>query len=341
MIRPWIGLSLATLAMSCTVASDFDPLPQTDPLVVETPATPEPPAVCDAGDDAWVMRAMPLIWGRKPHGAGEVRLWSQMAAEHGREAVVRAMALDPEYLDHWRDWFTDALYVARTGDKQYGECFRNPRLDNHFGALAQHLALNGPEVSYYQQFNMADVILEGLLADNVSVIYQANLFARMNRPVQGANVSLEELEYNRRINFGEVFFNTYLGRNLDCMGCHNSEISATDHPDPAFDRTWQLPGHFEKALLGVSQGITPSEAYSVFRFIDVVRQFGPGFRPWNMARACGAFSPRKSIPNDDFIDQNQTIFIDSLGAVGSVYDVERYFAQGVQELGNQRIDRRR
>ncbi len=55
---------------------------------------------------------------------------------------------------------------------------------------------------------MADVIADAFVADDVSVVYQAHLFARMRRPVQGANVSAEELEYNRRVRFGEVFNTT-------------------------------------------------------------------------------------------------------------------------------------
>ena len=325
-------LSGLLLLASCTGAYDVT-LETNEAEVIEAPVVPDVPEVCDAGHDAWVMRAMPLMWGRKPHGAGEVRLWSQMADEHGREAVVHAMTLDPEYRAHWRDWFTDALYVARVGDKHYGPCFRNPRFDSHDGSITAHLVANDPGVAYPgAAFNMADVILDGLVADDVSVIYQAHLLARMNRPVQGANVSLEELEFNRRVNFGEVFFNTYLGRNLNCMPCHNSEFSTTDNADPALDRTWQLPGSFERALFELSSGRSADETYSVFRYNGLVREFGGGDPPWGMRRACGAFGNPNNLPQADFIDQNVSYFIEHLGSTGSAFSLERRFAQGVRDL---------
>ena len=294
---------------------------------------------CEASEEAWVMRAMPLLWGRKPHGAAEVGLWASVAREHGRDVVVRAMALDPEYQEHWLDWFTDALYTARTGDKEYDSCFESPNLSTHDGQLTQFLRTTGPTGgSFGSSFNMADVIVDALVADDVSTIYQVNLFSRMNKPVVGANVSQQELEYNRRVNFGELFYRTYLGRNMVCMGCHNSEFSVTDHPDPKLDRTWQLPGLFEAALLGESAGRDVEEAYAIFRYRDVVNDsiFGGGGRaPWDMSTSCGRFESPGSLPDRDFIDQDDAYFIEAYGPGGSIYDIERDLAEGVDALQGQ------
>lgn len=295
--------------------------------------------VCEASEEAWVMRTMPLLWGRKPHGAAEVSLWTQVASEHGREAVVRAMARDPEYRAHWRDWFTDAVYTARTGDKEYEDCFERPNLSGHDGQLTEFLRTTGPTGgSFGQRFNMADVITDALVADDVSTVYQVNLFSRMNRPVVGANVSAEELEYNRRVNFGELFYRTYLGRNMVCMSCHNSEFSVTDHPDPKRDHTWQLPGYFERALLADSGGRDVDEAYAMFRYRDVVNDsfFGNGGQaPWDMSTSCGRFETPASLPGRDFLDQDDAYFIRAYGPRGSVYDVERDLAAGVDALAGQ------
>jgi hypothetical protein len=315
-----------------------------DPVVEEVPPDPEigavgpgeevPGRTCDAGDASWVARTMPLVWGRKPHGAQEIAYWSEMAAAHGREAVVRAMTQDLQYYVSWHDWFTDALYVARTGDKEYADCFEAPTLGQWDGSLTGWLQAHGPtEGSYGPSFNMADVIVDALVADDVSVIYRAHLFARMNKPVKGANVSAEQLEYNRRVNFGELFYRTYLGRSLNCMVCHNSDFSTTDHPEPALDRTWQLPGRFETALLGDPTGRDVQEAYSIFRY-DVVEpvQSESGARPWGIHPDCGDFETPGSFSGSDTLGQQVSWFIEDRGPTGTMYDVERELAEGVDAL---------
>jgi len=290
------------------------------------------PATCDAGTESWVRRTLPLVWGRKPHGAAEVLYWAQAADRYGRDTAVRAMTRDPQYLAWFKEWFTDALRVARTGDKVDDECFERPLLPSHDGSLAAFVKGNAPETAPYGvRFNMADVIVDALVADDVSVIYQAHLFARMDEPVQGANVSDEELEVNRRIDFGEGFYRTYLSRSLDCVPCHNSEWSTTDHSDPALDHTWQMPGYLELAVMGSSTGLGDDEAYSVFRTEDLTVRNG-GVRPWGMDPDCGRFTPPDRIPPSDFLDQPDGFFIDDLDGTASVYDLERMLVAGTTSL---------
>ncbi|MEZ4319481.1 MAG: hypothetical protein R3F61_18340 [Myxococcota bacterium] len=302
------------------------------PPVVEPP--PAAKETCDAGDQAWVQRVIPLMWGRKPHGSAEVRAWSAMVAQHGREAVITAMSDQPEYRAWWRQWVTDALAVARTGDKAYAQCFAGPLRPEHDGSLTQYM--RGVEEPWDAQspeggpFNMADVILDGLAADDLAMIWQANLYARMNRPVQGANVSFQELEYNRRVNFGEGFFETYLNRNLDCVLCHNSSFSVTDSEDARLDRTWQLPGHHETALLGSNSTFSKDEAFAIFRTAGVADS---GVRrPFGMVNECGRFHRPDRIDGPDFIGQDSTRFIDRYGAEGSVWQLERNLDEGVDRL---------
>jgi hypothetical protein len=315
---------------------DVDPTTPTDDTSTTTPnetgdtgaETPPLAPVCDAGSEAWVRRTMPLMWGRRPHGAAEIRYWAVAAETHGREAVVRAMARDPEYHAWWKEWFTDALEVARTGDKLHDKCFAEPKLPAHDGTLTAHLRGFAPdEARFPSNFNMADVILDGLAADDVSTMYQAHLFARMKKPVQGANVSAEELEYNRRIDFGAGFYRSYLSRDQTCLPCHNTEYSLTDHPDPALDRTWQLPGFVDRAVMTVPYGLPLDEAYSVFRTADVTRDRG-GITPWGMDAACGRFARPDEIPDEDFLGQSTGTFIETLDATGSVWDLEAMFRDG-------------
>lgn len=298
------------------------------------PGDPILPTDCDAGDAAWVARAMPLLWGRKPHGAAEVEMWAKMAAEHGRETTIRAMALDFEFYINWFDWLTDALYVARSGDKEYSNCFAEFDLETHDGTLTDFIRRTEPaDDEFGPNFTMADVLYDALVADDLSVVYRTHLFARMNRPTQGANVSAEEIEYNRRVNFGELFYRTYLGRNLNCMLCHNSEFSTTDSSDPDYDRTWQIPGNFETALFGMPTGRTAEESYAMFRYDGVVAGvFSSGVNPWGMSTACGKFVPVGNLPDSDMLGQESAYFIDPYGAEGSLHDIERYLSGGVASL---------
>lgn len=288
---------------------------------------------CDAGHEAWVQRALPLMWGRRAHGAAEIRAWADQAASAGRPAVIRAMAADPEFSRWWRQWISDALAVARTGDKAYADCFGEPLRDTWDGSLAQTIrSADAPwETPADLPFNMADVILDGLAADDLAVIWQAHLFARMYRPVQGANVSELELEYNRRVNFGEVFFETYLNRNLDCVLCHNSSFSVTDADDAREDRTWQLPGRHEAALLGSDVSFDKQQAFAMFRFANVVRYDG-GQRPWGMSEDCGRFFAPERVGGPDPLGWDESFFIDDYGTEGSVWQLERSLAEGVDRL---------
>lgn len=305
----------------------------TDGYGASGPGADVPGRECDAGDAAWVARTLPLVWGRKAHGAAEIGYWAQMAATYGRADTVRAMTYDLEYYQNWLDWMTDALYVARTGDKEFGDCFEEPKMNAFDGSLAAMLRDNGPtEATYARDFDMADVIVDGLVADDLSVVYRAHLFARMQKPTTGANVDLEQLEYNRRVNFGELFYRTYLGRSLVCMTCHNSEFSTTDSDTPALDRTWQIPGNFETAILGAPGGRSAEEAYAMFRYDAVNASGDSGFAPWGINGDCGTFITQNNITNNDLLDQDVSWFIRDLGPSGSMYDVERDLAAGVDAL---------
>lgn len=300
----------------------------------EDPVTPEPlPEVCDAGDEVWVERVMPLLWGRKPHGAYEVRLWADVAREEGRDVVVRAMTAAPAYVDRWQSLIADLLYVARTGDRGYAACFGAPMLTDDAGELARWLAVTPADgAAYPSAFNMADVSRSALIADDLSGPWRVNLFARMNRPVQGANVGPEELEEARRQAFGETFGQTYLYRDMVCMGCHNSAYSTTDAADPAEDHHWPVQGMFEQALYGVSFGIDEATADQIWRYSDLMTGEAAVIAPWGIDGACGRFAPPSAL-SKDLLGQ-EGFFIEAFGEAGSVWQVEAFLQQGVDSLAS-------
>lgn len=312
------------------------PLDTDSPPSADADTTTTPPVLdtssCDGGDAAWVQRVIPLLWGRRAHGSAEIQLWSEMATAYGRETTARAMTHNPIYARWWRSWLTDAMYVARNGDKEDDDCFQAPLLDNHDGSLAAFIRDNPPySVGYGTPYNMADVLTDALVLDDLSVAYKAHLFARMNKPVQGANVPADEMEYNRRVNFGELFFNTYLGRNLTCIVCHNSEYSVTDDADPTLDRTWQIKGLFELAMLGASDGGNVDEHYAMFRYEALVGDSGTTV--WGMSDACGTFNGPASF-GEDFLGQETAFFIDAYDSTGSVWDLAEQLDGGVDKVSD-------
>jgi hypothetical protein len=310
--------------------------PPTEVEGTSTPAPtgPTPPlydASCDAGEEAFVARAIPLLWGRKPHGIGEIRLWAESSRTYGRDVVVRAMTGSPDYVARWSDWIMDSLGIARLGDRSYSACFNSPALESDNGELAQFIAGTAAAgASFSEPFNMADVLASSLKADDLSAAWRVNLFSRMNRPLQGANVGPYELEDNRRNAFGDEFFQYYLNRNMTCLGCHNSEWSITGSDDPTQDRTWEVPGLFEKALLGSSFGISEDTSYAVFRYNDLLSGDTAVAQPWGMDVACGVFTPADQL-TEDYLD-HEGYFVEAFGETGSVWQVEAYLQQGVDSL---------
>ena len=289
-------------------------------------------APCDAGDAVWVRRTLPLLWGRQAHGAHEVELWADIAATWGRDVAVRAMAHDPAYLEAWSTWLMDDLGVDRDGYRRAKDCFDDPALDTHDGTLTTWLTTADPDEAYGDNFTMADVLRDALVADDLSVVYRTWLLGRMARPpIPCPNATDVENELDRRRDFGETFFATWLGRDLECLACHNNEYSITDHPDPWLDRSWALPGYLSEAMLGSSFGAPEDEVYSAFRQL-VGGPASPS--PWGWDAACGQLN-RVDPSEPDLAGQDTTWFIDDLGPTGSAWDLQQQLADGVDLLDGQ------
>ena len=241
--------------------------PEGGPTIApDDPGTEPPPAgdgeeSCDAGDEAFVKRVIPLLQGRKPEGMREVQLLvsaiQQLDArgQDGRAIVARGLADGDLYLRRWRTFFWEQLKINRIEVKSNLGCYSDLTAAADDADLAAFIRDNDAEGSDFgAAFTMGDVMTSALRLDDLSPMYRADMFARMARPLSGANISQEEFEVNARSNYGEIFESSYLGRRSGCLECHTSVESVTYNPDPAFNHFWALPGDFEGAVYGASKG---------------------------------------------------------------------------------------
>ncbi len=259
---------------------------------------PPPPGdmeeLCDAGDEAWVKRAIPLLQGRKPESIREVRLLVSMIEQidaqggDGRGVVARGLASGPLYRARWATFLSDALRVNRIDERRNAGCYAVTTAAAGSSDLAAFVRDNGPEAPFGSSWTMGDMLQSALLLDDISPAYRADLFARMAAPLNGANVTIEELEIQRRANYGEAFDASFLGRKTLCLECHNSAESVTWDPDPEKNRFWAVPALLEKAVYGDNKGRPEEEVYAVFRYAGFA-DVNNGTAPWGVAGACGRF----------------------------------------------------
>lgn len=329
------GLPTTTDAGSSggTVATSGDP---------DDPGTEPPPAgdgeeYCDAGDEAFVKRVIPLLQGRKPEGMREVQLLvsaiEQLDAkgQDGRAIVARGLAAGDLYLNRWRTFFWEQLKINRIENKSNPSCYSNMTAAAGNGDLAAFIRDNDAEGSSFgASFTMGDVMTSALRLDDLSPMYRADMFARMARPLSGANISQEEFEVNARSNYGEIFESSYLGRRSGCLECHTSIESVTYNPDPKYNHFWALPGDFEGAIYGDPKGRPEEELYAAFRWTGFVSDEGPA-RPWGWSGACGRFEPGS---NGDILGIPGYLG-GALPAGGQLFDIDPLFKTGFATLASE------
>ncbi|MEZ4266731.1 MAG: hypothetical protein R3F39_10160 [Myxococcota bacterium] len=328
------------------VKPDADATPDIGPDITCTDPNspcplPMPAAVgeCDAGDAAFVARAIQAVWGRRPLGFYEIEVWSQLVEQAGREAALDAMMRDDAYVQRWSDFMMDALHINRTGDKQHDACWGSPALPPDGGELAAFVRDTPPGTTAGGpgSFNMTDLLQSALRLDDISPVYRGQLFAMLQKPLTGANVDAVEMERSRRNDFGEVFEATYIYRQKACMDCHNSNFSVTGDADPALDRTWEIPGHFEVALFDDPQGIEEEKTRAMLRSLGVHTSSLSGVKPWGWSSTCGRFVKPASIGADAL--GVSAYFIEEQGDKASVWELEDALAQGYHDLREDGLDR--
>ena len=222
----------------------------------------DPAAVCDAGDEAFIKRIVPILWGRRPVSIREVDVLLQVLRRTDRATLVRAMSRSDEFATRQWSLFKDGLEVNRAGPRAPPACYGAPMRTETGTELATWVRDHAPESAPpITDWNLTDLFRSALQLDDVSVVLKAHLVMIPATPV----APTEDAE--QRSVWSQTFQRTYLNRSQECMVCHNSEYNVLFDPDPRYSRAWSVPGHFEKALYGNSGGPGPTgtAVHTLFR----------------------------------------------------------------------------
>lgn len=306
--------------------------------------------VCVASDEAFVRRAVTHLLGRRVLGTGELRVLLDLYREVGADRWLDALMDTPEFIDTWEQSLRDVLIIPRIGPVG---CRGTQLLPKDGPELAQFLLDNGPEATFSPNgvatpFATRDVIRSTLVLDDMTPLLRVEPFMRAGTTFFEVEDVNDEID-NRRIN-ASVFERAYLNRRLDCMQCHNSEFSVTGSDDPALDRTWEIPGHFERAIFEAPQGRAVADFDALFR-INGVKIFkfvadapnkafwqnGEGVSPWGLSEACGQFAKPGKIETDPA--GSNGFFVEGFGKTASLYDLEAIMRQGFDSLRESGLQR--
>jgi len=321
---------------------------------------PPPPEaeLCDAGDEAWVKRAIPFIQGRKAESIREVRVLASAIEQldasglDGRRMVAQALAQGDLYLDRWRNYYYEQLHVQRRGDQRNSECYGDVTGLDLGTDLAEAIRLDRADAPpQFINFTMADVVMSSLRLDDITPAYSADIFARMGAPITGGNVTREEMEITNRAYYGKLFESQYLGRTTECLQCHTTGWSTTDTADPLTDRHWPVAegNYFELAVYGEFDTDFPldeADVHSIFRHAGFVDYSwcdsgngacnpaqAVGIQAWGLDFNCGLF--RTDAFEDPFVDLEGIPHMSGAFAEGSganLFDLEPRFRDGLDEL---------
>ncbi len=330
------------------------------------PLPPHEWVECQASDQAFVRKAILAVGGRRAWGQAEINAYVDAIAgmrqadggvmpapgstelETPKKLVVEALMRESAFRERWSDFLLDALHVNRIELKNQVDCYGPPNPSAiDAGGLAAWVRDNdaAAQGAPIPSFTMGQLLSSAIELDDLSVVYRANLFAMMSRPISGANVDFIAMERIRRQDFGAVFDSAYLHRDLVCLSCHNSEFSVTYDDDPAKNRHWPVPGLFEQSIYGASNGKHPVaeeplkgpddlRIHSMLRVADVVVEGAQ--RPYGWTDKCGEFAvPQAADPlNIDayFGSIRSTPADPTKGLHASVWDLERALRKGIDAL---------
>jgi hypothetical protein len=248
------------------------------------------PAADDNAEISFVRQAVPKLLGRKAKGADEVEALADISQLLGREAVIRLLMAQPEFVSHWAEVLVDDLRVQREGGRlQPAGCLGPPL---RVGGQGQPISDNGQLAKFVRDnpptaaaaggaFNMSDLIRSAIELDDLSPIYRAYPIPLTNKA-----------DFTGRTGVGDAFNHVFLTHQIDCLMCHNSQASTTNSPQ--WQRTHAIPIALEDAVYGCTS-CTPdtdkAKTYAVFR----EDQLG-GIQPWGMSASCGTV--KTTLPND-------------------------------------------
>ena len=173
----------------------------------------------DAGHAAFVQQAVPKLLGRRPKGAEEVKVLADLAGLVGRDAVLRALMEEPEFIEHWTNIIVDDLRVQREnatiGAQALPDCFGRPLREGvPAAALARHVRgepLSRPAPD--SPFNMVDLIRSALVLDDLSPVFRAYPIALWRqRPEAPGETEADQKEQEAAV--GDRFSHILLNRVL-------------------------------------------------------------------------------------------------------------------------------
>lgn len=274
----------------------------------------------DNGDLSFARQIVPKILGRKARGADEVELLADISQLLGREAVVRLLMEQGEFVAHWAEIFVDEIRVQREGGRvQPAGCLGEPLRKDSLGKpifdqgnLAKFVRDNPPTATAPGgAFNMSDVIRSAIELDDLSPLYRAYTFPLTAKP------GFTE----PRAAVGDAFNHAYLDRQMECLQCHNSKFSTTN-VDPLWLRTHALPIALEDAVFGCTfcdPVVDKQKTNAVFR-----SQFG-ALQPWGMSN-CGAFATTLGV------DSITAFFAGATGTQIGLLDIDAKFKSGSDTL---------
>jgi hypothetical protein len=252
-------------------------------------APPAEAPTCPGETAAFIQRALPLLQGRRPFGVREVRLLADIADQldaagaDGRRLVADGLARGPLYARRWTHFLADHLGVIRSGHRHVTRCY-GPRTPAGDGPeLAAWVRDHDPrDMSPVPAWTMTDLLASALALDDVRPALRAHLLARMQAPIEGANVKAEDLESARRNNFATSFEARWLGRRRECLACHADDASVTDADDPASDRFWPVVPGLDAAVFGELPPADPG-LDAAFRVFGVING---DLAPWAISADC-------------------------------------------------------
>ncbi len=262
--------------------------------------------LCDAGDEAFVKRLIPLVHGRKPDSIREVRLLVSMIeqidmkGDDGRRAVTLGLLRGDAYLNRYKDYMFEELRVNLSGDRRNETCYDLVGDAANSPDLAEFIRDNPVTAQYGGGlFWMPDVTFSALRLDDMSPLLRAETFARLSAPFIAGNVTDPELEEMRVSHYGRLFEATMMGRTTDCMECHRAEFATTDSDIPAFDRHHPVAGYLELGAYGPDAAeASQQRSYAIFRYdgfaegqVDTLINGGPSggnITPFGFGFSCGA-----------------------------------------------------
>ena len=307
---------------------------------VSGPGVYEGSQICDAGDEAFVRRVLPQLWGRRAWSIREVEVLLDVVAARGREGLLRAMMGSPEYVARWSDALKDMLFINRAGSRANPDCFAEPVLPAPTTALASHIREHGPlDAPYTAEWNMTDLVTSSVMLDDLTPLLRGHLFTQAGSEIIDADDPNDELAWRQA--YSDIFERVYLNRRMTCLSCHNSEFAVTDDLDEARDRHWPVEGLFEKAIYGASAGRPAKDLASLFRIKGVLSlvlvpegpefwMYAPGKKPWGLYEGCGQFTAPDEITPDPEGGDGQ--FIEDIGPTASIWDAERLLRRGFDDI---------